>query len=127
MSAELPPLVLDASALAALAFGESQAPALAARLANRRLLAPQLLVYELASVCVKKLRTDPTQRAALLAAFEDALALPVELCSVDAAALPELAEARRLSTYDAAYLWLAVTRQAELVTLDTRLAAAAST
>lgn len=123
MSAE-PPLVVDASALAALAFGESQASAMATRLAGRRLLAPQLLVYELASVCMKKLQADPAQRGALLGALKDALALPVELCPVDAAALPELAEARRLTVYDAAYVWLTEAHMAELVTLDHRLTAA---
>lgn len=119
------PLVVDASALAALAFGEPRADAMAQRLAGRALIAPSLLAYELASVCVKKMRAHPDLGATLVAALQDALALSIELHAVDAAALPALAQARGVSAYDAAYLWLAITREAELVTLDERLAAAA--
>ena len=62
--------VVDASALAALIFGEPEAEALAERLAASRLTAPSLLDYELANVCLVKIRRDPSQRQALLAAYE---------------------------------------------------------
>ena len=45
---------------------------------------------------------------------------------VDQAGVVVLATATGLTAYDASYLWLARHLQAELVTLDRRLAAAAS-
>jgi len=59
--------VVDASALAALLFGEPEAEAVADRLEGSSLFAPTLLGYEIASVCLKKLRRDPIRRDVLLA------------------------------------------------------------
>jgi uncharacterized protein with PIN domain len=61
--------VVDASALAALLFGEPEAEAVAARLDGARLVAPSLLGFELANVCLIKTRRHPEQREALTAAF----------------------------------------------------------
>jgi len=46
--------VVDASALAALLFGEPEAEAVAGQLSNARLVAPGLLAFELANVCLIK-------------------------------------------------------------------------
>jgi predicted nucleic acid-binding protein len=61
--------VVDASALAALLFGEPEAEAIASRLDNARLVAPALLAFELANVCLIKARRYPEQRPGLIAAF----------------------------------------------------------
>lgn len=61
--------VVDASALAALPFGEPGAEAIAGRLEGARLAAPALLDFELANVCLTKMRRQPSQRDALRAAF----------------------------------------------------------
>jgi predicted nucleic acid-binding protein len=58
-------VVVDASALAALLFGEPEGPAVARRMEGRPLLAPTLLRYEMASVCVKKIGEEPEQAAGL--------------------------------------------------------------
>ncbi len=113
--------VVDASALAALLFGEPEAEAVAARLEGSRLLAPALLGYEIASVCLKKLRRDPRRRDALLAAFALYARMSIEIVEVDHADTLRLAEVVGLTIYDAAYLWLAQKLAAELVTLDKRL------
>jgi predicted nucleic acid-binding protein len=47
--------------------------------------------------------------------------MPIEIVEVDHADALQLAEAFGLSSYDAAYLWLAQKLAAELVTLDRRL------
>jgi len=116
--------VVDASALAALLFGEPEAEAVADRLEGSSLFAPTLLGYEIASVCLKKLRRDPTRRDVLLAAFDHYSRMPIEFVDVDHALTLRLAEAISLSSYDAAYLWLARELAAELVTLDRWLEAA---
>jgi predicted nucleic acid-binding protein len=116
--------VVDASALAALLFAEPEAEAIAGRLKGARLAAPSLMDFELANVCLTKIRRQPSQQDALRAAFRLAHRLRVETVAVDHAATVDLAEATGLTAYDASYLWLAQTLDAELVTLDQKLAAA---
>jgi predicted nucleic acid-binding protein len=116
--------VVDASALAALLFAEPEAENIAKRLEGARLAAPSLLDFELANVCLTKMRREPSKRDALRAAFRLAHRVRVETVSVDHAAIVDLAEATGLTAYDASYLWLARTLNAELVTLDRKLAAA---
>ena len=50
--------------------------------------------------------------------------MKVKTVAVDHAAVMDLAEATGLTAYDASYLWLARELEAELVTLDRKLAAA---
>jgi predicted nucleic acid-binding protein len=116
--------VVDASALAALLFAEPEAEAIAGQLEGARLAAPSLVNFELANVCVTKIRRQPSQRDALRAAFRLAHRLRVESVAVDHAAIVDLAETTGLTAYDASYLWLTRTLDAELVTLDQKLAAA---
>jgi predicted nucleic acid-binding protein len=119
--------VVDASALAALLFGEPEAEAIALRLEEHKLAAPALLGFEIANVCLKKLRRNPEMREVLLAAFAMYAPMSIETVEVDYADTLQLAEALGLSSYDAAYLWLARTLAAELVTLDRRLHTAGAT
>ena len=118
--------VVDASAVAALLFGEPEAEAIAERLEGARLAAPSLLDFELANVCLTKMRRQPGERDALLAAFRLAQTLRVERIAVDHAVSLDLAEATGLSAYDASYLWLSRTLRGELVTLDRKLMAASA-
>ncbi len=118
--------VVDASALAALMFAEPEAEAIAGRLEGARLAAPSLLDFELANVCLIKIRRQPSQREALRAAFRLAHRLRVEIVAVDHAAALDLAEATGLTAYAASYLWLTRALGAELVTLDRKLAAASA-
>jgi predicted nucleic acid-binding protein len=117
--------VVDASALAALLFGEPEAEAVAARLDGARLAAPNLLAFELANVCLVKCRRHSDQREALLAAFGLRSRLGVEEIAVDQGGVVELALETGLTAYDASYLWLSRRLGAELVTYDKALDAAA--
>ena len=117
--------IVDASAIVALLFGEAQADQVADRLAGTDLIAPALLDFELANVCLTKMRRDPQRRGAYLAAYSGRAALRIDICEVDQDRALELAEHTGLSAYDASYLWLAQTLGVELVTLDRKLAAAA--
>ncbi len=116
--------VVDASALAALLFGEPEAEAITMRLESARLAAPALLGFELANACLTKMRRQPSQREALHAAFRLANRLAVETVAVDHGAALDLAEATGLTAYDASYLWHARVLDGELITLDRKLAAA---
>jgi predicted nucleic acid-binding protein len=59
----------DASALAALLFAEPEAEAVADQLEGSSLFAPTLLGYEIASVCLKKLRRDPMRQQCTIGGF----------------------------------------------------------
>ena len=119
--------VVDASALAALLFGEPEGAAIAERLQGAGLIAPALLPFEIVNTCVKKIRRQPDQREALLAAFGMLDRMEVSIVEVDHGEVLALAERARLTAYDASYLWLARRMSCELVTLDRRLAAAGAT
>jgi predicted nucleic acid-binding protein len=113
--------VVDASAIGALLFGEPEGPSIASRLSGSRLAAPELLFFEAASVCLKKLKLYPDRRQSILKAFEMLRRLTIASVEVDHAEVVLLAERNGLTAYDASYLWLARRLEAELVTLDQRL------
>jgi predicted nucleic acid-binding protein len=113
--------------LGALLFGEPEGALVADRLRGARLLAPALLPFEVANVCLKKTRRYPEQRSALIDSFGMLDRMTLEVVEVDHGEALALAERAGLSAYDASYLWLARRLRAELVTLDRRLDAAAAT
>ena len=117
--------VIDASAVAAMIFGEPEAMAVARLVNDSPLLAPALLDFELANVCWKKCRRMPESRQLFLAAYALRHAVAIELAAVDQDETLILALQTGLSVYDASYLWLSRRLDAELVTLDARLAAIA--
>ena len=118
--------VVDASAMAALLFGEPEAERVSALLANSRLVAPTLLGFELANVCLIKCRRHPDQDASLRMAFGMRARMQVEEIEIDQDENLALAAATGLTAYDASYLWLARRLDAELVTLDRQLGKAAA-
>ena len=113
--------VVDASALGALVFAEPEADAMAEAMSGAKLIAPTLLPYEMASICLKKTKQTPQQATLLKTALQMADALAIETFPVEMAAVIDLAKQTNLTTYDASYLWLARVTNAELVTLDKRL------
>lgn len=118
--------VVDASALGALIFNEQAAEKIVAMLEESTLIAPLLLVQELDSICVKKIKAQPKQRKKLIEARRLADDLSITLSAVNHTEVIELAVQTGLTAYDASYLWLAKnTGNSELVTLDARLAKAA--
>lgn len=121
----MPVKVVDASALAALLFGEPEGPAVATRLENGELIAPALLGFEVANICLKKMSRHPNHRDALLEAFAIFRRMAIEMVEVDHDDIVRLAEDAGLTAYDASYLWLARQHRGELVTLDKRLNRAA--
>lgn len=115
--------IVDASAIGALLFGEPEAESMAARLEKGPLYAPALLGFELANLCWKKIRRYPERRAALIQAFSLYARMRLQEVETDHQAVLELAEETGLTAYDASYLWLSRRLEAELVTLDRKLAA----
>lgn len=113
--------IVDASTVAALIFGEAEAEAIAGQLVDARLVAPVLLEFELANVCVTKMRRHPLQRNALRTAFGLARQLGIEIVAVDYTAVLDLADQTGLTAYDASYFWLARELGGELMTLDRKL------
>jgi predicted nucleic acid-binding protein len=114
--------VVDASVLAALAFGEPSADRAANLLSGSKLYAPDLLPYELASVALKKSMNYPARTREIAIALETALGLDISLVSVPPADILAVALESKLTVYDAAYLYLARSLKCPLVTFDERLA-----
>ncbi len=121
--ASRPPLVVDCSVAAAILFDEPNRTSAAQALTGKELFAPELLADELASVAVKKSVHAP--EAVVRQALIDFTELELTRCRPDVHAQWRLALEYELSTYDAAYLWLAAELGAPLATFDERLGAAA--
>jgi predicted nucleic acid-binding protein len=113
--------VVDASALAAILFGEPGAQAVVEALADSKLLAPTLIEYELGNTCLKKCRRYPGLARQLRSSFGEMKSLDLRLYDVDSPATLALAGIHFLSFYDASYLWLAQELRLPLVTLDARM------
>jgi predicted nucleic acid-binding protein len=116
--------VVDASALAAVLFGEPDSPMIEERLEDATLLASDLLDYEIANIAVKKWRKQEMLLDELYTALRAREDIIVTLLNVDFEAAFNLAIQAKLTAYDASYLWLARQYDAELVTLDKELQAA---
>jgi predicted nucleic acid-binding protein len=114
-------LVVDASALGALVFGEARAEEIAEALSHGLMVAPALLWFELTSVCLRKVSTYPKQKEQIFTAFLSARHLAIEIVDVDHLEVIELARETGLTTYDASYLSLALHLKGKLITLDKKL------
>jgi predicted nucleic acid-binding protein len=119
-------IVIDASALAAVLFGEPEGPQVAERLGDSALVAPTLFSYEIANICWKKLRRHPEKRAALLEAYSYLGRMEVEEVEVSIPETLLLADRENLTVYDASYLWLSRKLGLELISQDGDLNAAAA-
>lgn len=117
----MPARVVDASALGALLFGEPQAEEVAERLRNADLVAPAILQFEVASICLKKIKAQPRYTDKIFSAFMYLPSLAIQYIDIDHVKVIELAHEKKLTTYDASYLWLALKLKAELVTLDKKI------
>ena len=121
-----PPMVVDCSAICGILFDEPWRAEAVARLAGRTLYAPYLLDHEVISVTLKKQRQQGSS-ASITSALEDYAQYQIELRGTDISAQLDLALRYKLSSYDAAYLWLAAELKAPLATFDKQLAKAAQT
>ena len=117
-------VVVDASAVAAMVFGEAEGDDVRRQLKGHELHAPSLIDYELTNVAWKKLRARANAEA-IFAALAVTGRVNLHLTRPDPVAVLALAVATALTPYDASYLWLARTLNLELVTLDARLRRAA--
>lgn len=119
-------VVVDASALAAVTFGEPQAEHWLEALNGAVLHAPTLLRYELANAARKKCKAAPGRAQDIITALSLALDARRGIIYHDPNPMDVvlLANATGLSPYDASYLWLAGFLGADLVTADRELAAA---
>ena len=118
--------VVDASAIAAICFVEPQQEALIETLALADLAAPALIDFELANICWKRGQRDPAAAGKYRLQLLTRKAIRIEIIAVAFEEVVDLALATGLTAYDASYLWLARLLDAELVTLDRRLAQAAA-
>jgi len=119
-------LVVDASAVAEILFGTEAGRRAAALLDGHELLAPQHLTAEVASVIHGWSLSGQISDEHALRAFREFDALGVEQVPM-MSLLPSVYSLRHnISAYDAMYVVLARAVPCQMLTLDARLAAAAS-
>ena len=117
-------VIVDASAIGAVLFEEPEGEEILAHIKDDTLVAPELIDYELSNIALMKLRRGVASDAAMIAMLGGLKVLNLRRMPVPAIEVLMLARTSGLSTYDAAYLWLAHALDAELVTLDRALARA---
>jgi predicted nucleic acid-binding protein len=117
----MPDKVVDASALAAVAFAEPGADAVIDEIEGHRLHAPTLVVFELMNVAWKRSRKQPAAAALFLEALELLEGLGLRFRGINQEEVVRLGLATGLSAYDASYLWLSRALDMPLVTLDRKL------
>ena len=119
-----PPLVVDCSAICGILFDEPWRTEATTKLAGRTLFAHNLLDYEVVCVALKKHRQQ-WSRESLAKAMSDYNCYQIELVETNGKEQLDLAIRYDLSSYDAAYLWLAAELKAPLATFDKKLGRAA--
>jgi predicted nucleic acid-binding protein len=122
----MPDKVVDASALAAIAFAEPGADAVIDQIEGYRLHAPTLVVFELMNVAWKRSRTQPAASALFLEALEVLDGLGLRFRGINQEEVVRLGLSTGLTAYDASYLWLSRVLNMPLVTLDQKLGAHAN-
>jgi predicted nucleic acid-binding protein len=117
-------VIVDASILAALVFGEPRAVEAAGLLKGRTLVAPTLLRHEIGNVARTKIMRHADKADGIRSAFAAFLLLPLRFVPLQAEKALEVALAEEISFYDAAYLEPARRLRLGLLTFDARLARA---
>ncbi len=123
----MPDKVIDASALAALAFAEPSADAVIDEIDGHRLHAPTLVVFELMNVAWQRSRKQPAATGLFLEALDVLQGLGLRFRGIDQEQVVKLGLETGLTAYDASYLWLARALRMPLVTLDRKLGAHTTT
>lgn len=118
----MPVAVVDASAIAAILFGEPAADDVVERLGASQLAAPSLLPYEIASVAGAKVRRGEVSTETAAMALGVFARVQIVFHEPDVMEVFQVTIRTRLTVYDAAYLWLARSLSSDLVTLDEKLA-----
>ena len=115
----LPPIVVDCSVLAALLFDEPERESAGRVLSGKSLLAPWLIDHEMISVALKKAAAGQANIAEH--GLRSLAQLRITRHSTNTHAQWSLAKQQNLTSYDAAYLQLAIELNAPLVTYDKQL------
>lgn len=121
-----PPIVVDCSVLSAALFQEESRDAAWQIMAGKSLHAPLLLDSEIVSVAAKKNRAGVLE-GVIVRALAEYGQQRISFRRPDVQAQYGLAVRYGISTYDAAYLWLAGFLQAPIATFDAKLAKVART
>ncbi|MDQ2778046.1 MAG: type II toxin-antitoxin system VapC family toxin [Pseudomonadota bacterium] len=119
------PVVIDCSVWVALVFNEPAAHKAAALLDIKLMHAPTLLAYEFANMVTGK-RRGGVDAIDIERALREFAQQRIDLHPVAAEAMSSVASRFGLTAYHAAYLWLAGSTRAPLVTFDAKLNAAAA-
>lgn len=121
-------VVVDASAVVALTFQETEGDSVAVSLDGATVYAPHLLKFEVANAALTKMRQEPEKTVQIMEALHHAFDRDwgITWHDIDTTDVALVARATGLTAYDASYLWLAGYLEADLVTLDKKIIAASA-
>lgn len=111
-------IVVDASAIGALLFGEPKGIEMARAIQGKTLYAPVLLGFEVASIFLKKRKLYPTKAYEIATDYSLFSEIPFEFVDTPVTGALEVALTKKLTIYDACYVWLALELNMKLLTLD---------
>ncbi len=114
--------VIDASVIGAMIFAEPDQNIAQAMLTGAAdLYAPLLIDFEVANIALKKIRSQPSESDRIMSLYANYFDFSIAKPDIDFNAAILLAHQEKLSLYDASYLWLALDRNIDLITLDGKL------
>lgn len=111
-------IVADTNTFLAVALDEPERDWLIEVTDGHDLVAPAVLPYEIGNALAGLVRRKVLEESQLGAAWDSAIAVPVELATVDARAALLLAGHFRIYAYDAYFLQCSIETKCPLLTLD---------
>lgn len=114
-------IVADASAFLAVVLNEASRDAIISKTVGRRLVAPEVLPYEVGNALVLVRRKKRIAEGEVLHALESARRIPVTLMPVSVPDAVKLAMRYGTYAYDAYYLQCCIENRLPLLSLDARM------
>ena len=111
-------IIADTNTFLAVALNEPEKDWLIEATDGHDLVAPAVLPYEIGNALSSLARREVLAKRQLAAAWDAAVAVPVELASVDVRAALLLAEHFKIYAYDAYFLQCSLETKCPLLTLD---------
>ena len=114
-------IVIDTSAILAVAMSEPQRPAIIRATKGCELAAPQVLPFEVGNALTALFQRRVLDEKDIAAVWNVYTKFPIDLVPIDIAAALRLATKHAIYAFDAYVLSCAFERRAELLTLDARM------
>ncbi len=114
-------VVVDTSAILAVAMNEPQRPAIIRATKGCQLSAPEVLPFEVGNALASLFKRKLLDESEVAAVWRVYAKFPIDLVPIDMTTALRIAGRHKIYAYDAYVLSCAIERRAELLTLDARM------